>query len=176
MERLIRLAEEINRGNKSAFDELYALTHKAVFLTAYGVLKDKMLAEDVMQDAYVAAFKGMERLRPDSNVLGWLTSIAKNKAINEYRRRKRAEYTDFSDEAKSRIAPVTCDFGFGLIAEAASVLDSETYEIVMLAVVGGYKRREISKIKGLPVSTVSWKYKKGLAMLKEYLRKENEHE
>ena len=61
MDRLYRLAAEVNRGNRSAFDELYALTHKAVFLTAFGVLKDKMLAEDITQETYLAAFRGMEK-------------------------------------------------------------------------------------------------------------------
>ena len=77
MERLFRLAEEISRGNQNAFDELYALTHKAVFLTAFGVLKDKMLAEDITQDTYIAAFRGMDKLREGSNVTGWLTTIAR---------------------------------------------------------------------------------------------------
>lgn len=172
MERLFRLAEEISRGNQNAFDELYALTHKAVFLTAYGVLKDKMLAEDITQDTYIAAFRGMEKLREGSNVTGWLTTIARRLAINEYHRRKRLESTDFSRESGFESALTYIDRRDGLIAEAAEILDAESYEIVMLAVICGYKRREIAKMKGLPISTVSWKYKKGLETLKAYLVKE----
>lgn len=172
MERLFRLAEEISRGNQNAFDELYALTHKAVFLTAYGVLKDRMLAEDVMQDTYLAAFRGMERLREGSNVTGWLTTIARRLAINEYHRRKRVDSTDFSRESGLEARLTYTDKRESLIAEAAEVLDEESYEIVVLAVVAGYKRREIAKMKGLPISTVSWKYKKGLETLKAYLEKE----
>lgn len=172
MDRLYRLAAEVNRGNRSAFDELYALTHKAVFLTAFGVLKDKMLAEDITQETYLAAFRGMERLSEESNVGGWLTTIAKRLAINEYHRRKREDASDFSAESGLEPKLQRHDRHETLIAEAAEVLDAETYQIVMMAVIGGYKRREISKMTGLPISTVSWKYKKGLETLKDYLEKE----
>ena len=78
--------------------------------------------------------------------------------------------TDFSQESGYGARLTYTDKRESLIAEAAEVLDGESYEIVMLAVVAGYKRREIAKMKGLPISTVSWKYKKG--PLKAYLEKE----
>ena len=62
--------------------------------------------------------------------------------------------------------------GAGLIAAAEKLLPPDDYEIVIMCAVAGYRRREVAKIKGMPVSTVSHRYKSALSKLKKYLEEE----
>src|SRR3954449_9654318 len=46
-------------------------------------------ADDILQETLIAALRAYPRLRPDSNVRAWLFTIARNKALDEYRARAR---------------------------------------------------------------------------------------
>lgn len=166
-----RLVERLRRGDERAFDELYDLTYRAVFASAYSVLRDKMRAEDVMQDTFVTAYGKLSSYEAGTNFFAWLTTISRRLAINEYHRGKRETAVDPSniDFARRVDFDETKNWLFEL---ARSELTEEEFEILTLSAVCGYKRREIAAMKQLPVSTVSWKYKKAAERLKELVKRE----
>ncbi|MEW6772194.1 MAG: sigma factor, partial [Bacillota bacterium] len=66
------------------FFELFA---QRVFQAAYFILRDRVLAEDVMQETFLVAVEKLGDLRDPAKIEIWLTRIAVNKALNERRKR-----------------------------------------------------------------------------------------
>ena len=105
--------------------------------------------------------------------MAWLTTIARNLAYNSYNKNKRVILSDFGDQKYDRQITDERDEG-DLFGVAKSLLDEESYLILVLVVVEGYKRREISKMLSMPISTVTYKYKSALKIIEEKLTKEGE--
>ena len=83
----VHLIERMARGDTQALDELYARLGGAIlgFLTSR--LSNRQLAEEVLQDVMLAAWKNAKSFRGDSKVKTWLLVIARNRAINSQRKR-----------------------------------------------------------------------------------------
>lgn len=83
---LIRKAKE---GNTEAFAEIIRRYQNLVFATAFHVLKNQALAEDVAQEAFVAAFRSLQDLRRDSSFPPWLRKIVRNFALASRKEQRR---------------------------------------------------------------------------------------
>lgn len=162
---LERAMMRLKQGDKSAFDYVYDNTYKVVFFVAHEVLRDKQSAEDVLQDTYVKAFESIGSYG-GGNPLGWLTTIAKRLAINEYNKRKREAPAELDEKSLGSVPPPSDD-EIGLIALAESVLSEEDFKILIMCAVAGYKRREVAKILDMPTSTVTFRYHEGLKALRK---------
>ena len=84
----------IKDGDMSAFDQLYTETSKGVYFMALSVLKDRGLAEEIMQETYIRMLKNLDSFDDGKNAMNWLLTMAKNLAINLYNRNKREIITD----------------------------------------------------------------------------------
>jgi RNA polymerase sigma-70 factor (ECF subfamily) len=88
------LMARLARGDKDALAPLMERHHRRIYRVAIGYLRDADLALDVVQETFVKAFQNASRWDGRSEVGPWLTRIAVNQAIDEYRRgrrRRRAE-------------------------------------------------------------------------------------
>ena len=135
------------------------------------ILRDKMLAEDVLQETYVRALSSLGQYREHTNFTAWLTTVGKSIALNLLKKRAREVTTDFNEDPHSLGTRETeLPFIFDL---AGKVLSEEEYEIVMLCQVAGYKRREVAEMLGIPLSTVTWKNNEALKKLRAKLDEED---
>jgi RNA polymerase sigma-70 factor (ECF subfamily) len=75
---LVRRARE---GDTAAFGEIVRRYQNLVYATAFQSLKDQTLAEDVAQEAFVAAFQSLSGLRRESSFPPWLRKITRNLAL-----------------------------------------------------------------------------------------------
>jgi RNA polymerase sigma-70 factor, ECF subfamily len=71
-----------------AFREIMTRHNRRLYRVARGVLGDDAEAEDVVQDAYLNAFKSLDGFRGDASLATWLTRIALNEALGRKRRRR----------------------------------------------------------------------------------------
>ncbi|MDQ3554371.1 MAG: RNA polymerase sigma factor [Chloroflexota bacterium] len=71
------------------FGAFYERNYARAFRTAFAIVGERSIAEDVTQDAFVAAFRGRDRYRAGSTPETWLLRIVVNKAIDHERRRRR---------------------------------------------------------------------------------------
>ena len=165
---LEKAVEKYKKGDKTAFNTIYDLSYKLVFFIALDIVKDKGVAEDIVQETYIKVFKEIDRYEAN-NFTAWIGSIARNLSINEYNKRKREN--TFEDIDVLNNIENTHDFteNLDLFQIAREVLSEEDYKIVILCVISGYKRREVSKILDMPVSTVSFRLKTALNTIKERL-------
>ncbi len=86
------LMARLARGDRDALAPLMERHHRRIYRVAVGYLRDADLALDVVQETFVKAFQNAARWDGRSEVAPWLTRIAVNQAIDEYRkgRRRRA--------------------------------------------------------------------------------------
>lgn len=166
---LIKLTQ---KGDENAFDELYYATKDRVFYTILSILKDYHLSEDIMQNTYIKIRQGINNYK-DNNPFGWIITIARNLAINEYNKRQK-ELTIDTTQSEFLFPSYEIDASLSNIDRIMKDLDVEEREIVSLYIVSGFKHREIAKITGKPLGTVLWKYRKALKTLKINLEKEEQ--
>jgi len=155
-------------GNTDAFDKIYALTSKAVYYVALSVVKERSLAEDVMQSAYIKVLQNAHKYKPETNANAWILTIAKNEALNLKQYRKREQTVDERDNPALFGTKTTDDYGL-LIDIARKTLQEDEFTILMLITACGYKRREVAAILNKPVSTVTWKYNNALSEMRRQL-------
>lgn len=73
------LVEQAKSGDNKAFDELYKLTEKEIWLTCISFLRNEITAQDIMQDTYITVFLKIKSLEKDNQFKSWLNRIAVNK-------------------------------------------------------------------------------------------------
>src|SRR3990172_13226022 len=83
---LVRKAKE---GDTVAFAGMIRRYQNLVYATAFQILKDAALAEDVAQEAFVTAFQSLRDLRTESSFPPWLRRITRNLALASRREQRR---------------------------------------------------------------------------------------
>lgn len=166
---LDKLMTRLSQGDKSAFEKIYSLTSNTVYYVALSIVKERALAEDVMQSAYLSVLKNADKYRAGSNAKAWIARIARNEALNLKRSRVREEYVDELENPELFGTEQTDDYGL-LIDMARKMLPSDELAVLLLAMSEGYKRREIAQMLEMPVSTVTWKYNNAINKMREALR------
>ncbi|MBE5731755.1 MAG: RNA polymerase sigma factor [Clostridiales bacterium] len=155
---------KFKNGDYTDFDEFYKQTSKQVYFSALTILRDRGLAEDIMQETYVSFLSSLQSVHNSDNVLAYLCVIARNKSINKI---KKDDKTLYNDEALT-VQKVDFNEGNSGFEEIISLLDdSEAREIITYHIVLGFKFREIAEILGKPLGTVLWKYNRALAKLRK---------
>jgi RNA polymerase sigma-70 factor, ECF subfamily len=83
------LVKSAQRGDRAAFEELVRRTSRLVLARLYLETGDKHLAEDLLQDTLLTAFRSLEQLTEPAKFRAWLLRIAQNQAIDASRRKMR---------------------------------------------------------------------------------------
>ena len=99
------LIERIKEGDMDAYNDIVTRYYDRIFARVSQLLKNKQDAEEVTQDAFIRAHRGLEKFRGDASFSTWLYQIATNLAHNRYWywfRRKR-------DQSISLDQPLTSD-------------------------------------------------------------------
>lgn len=93
-EALLQLCLE---GRQSAQAEIYSRYYKAMFNTAYRIVKDSAEAEDVMQESFLNAFTKLHTFKGDVTFGAWLKRIVINKSIYHYRKQQKKKEVGLDD-------------------------------------------------------------------------------
>lgn len=81
-------------GDRDAFEMIIRSSSRTLFAIAYGVLQNREEAEDVVQDAFVKAWKTRWRVRDPEKFPAWLGTIARNRARDVFRARRTVPLSD----------------------------------------------------------------------------------
>jgi len=159
---------------------------QAAFNLAYWILRSREEAEDVVQDAYIKAFRAFSDLRGES-VKPWLLVIVRNTAYRAIHNRRRVSNVIlFSDDlrAKEDVAETASpepSAESSLIAagehkrlmSALSELSVDYREVIVLREIEGLSYSEIAKSIDAPVGTVMSRLSRARSELRELLRQGN---
>jgi RNA polymerase sigma-70 factor (ECF subfamily) len=92
------MAARVASGDHAAFTALMRRYNRPLYRTVRSIVKDDAEAEDVLQDAYLLAYRGIRRFRGDAALLTWLTRIVVNEAIARNRKTaRRAQVIQLGD-------------------------------------------------------------------------------
>ncbi len=160
--------KKLAMGDDSDFDGFYLATKKTVYHIALGVLRERSLAEDAMQSAYMKIVANAEKYRAGTNAMAWIGRIARNEALNLRKKRAREIPVDEAENAALFGAARPQDYGL-LTDVARRTLSEGEFTVLMLAAADGYKRREIAAMLGIPLATVTWRYHRALAKMRAAL-------
>ena len=165
------------RGDSRAFDEFLARRSPGVYgwmVRAVGV-ED---AEDLTQEIFFRAFRGLSGYRGDAPAGAWLAAIAHNAVKNRYRFRGRFRRLFASAPAAERAEPparenpeaeAAAEESRRFVSEALKLLPEEFRMPVLLRDFEGWNYDEIAVSLGLPVGTVKSRIARGRGRLKEIL-------
>ncbi|MEG1613655.1 MAG: RNA polymerase sigma factor [Clostridia bacterium] len=176
MERkqLDSLIQQMQDGDETAFALLYAETKKGVFSYLYTFTTQRELAEDLMQETYIKVRQNVQSYKLGTNPIAWLLQIAKNLALNEFKRGNKQVLTDFNEFDVPDSVSVEEQADSHVFDTINKNLSKEEARIVLLHLVNGLKHREIAELISKPLGTVLWSYKNSLEKLKKILKKEEE--
>ncbi len=185
------LVDRFKNGDQSAFDEMVLRYWDRIFIMVKQLLGNSEDAEEVTQDAFVRAHRGLENFRGDSAFSTWLYQIATNLARNKYWywwRRKRDKSISFDqplgEEGDLTLADVfpaeaqtpkdetvTREF-VDRIAECMNMLNTKHREVLVLRNVQNLSYEEIASILNISVGTVKSRIARARSGLREKMGKE----
>jgi RNA polymerase sigma-70 factor (ECF subfamily) len=96
---LADLVRAAKAGDRSAFDELVRATHADAYTLAFRLTGNEEDARDVVQEAYLRAYKGLKRFRGDAQFTTWLYRITANCASTQMGKRAKHRHDDLDDES-----------------------------------------------------------------------------
>jgi RNA polymerase sigma-70 factor (ECF subfamily) len=96
-ERDLALVRRVQEGDRAAFRRLFDLHHRKAYAVAFGVLKHRQDALDVVQEAFVKVHKNLGNFQGTSSFYTWLYRIVMNLAIDHLRRRKIGRNVEYDD-------------------------------------------------------------------------------
>jgi RNA polymerase sigma-70 factor (ECF subfamily) len=170
------LVERARRGDDAAFGTLVDRHRTAVFRAALAALGTREDAEEVAQEAFVAAFQHLQDFREDASFKTWLLSIAWRKALTRRRtvrtflRRfvQPPEDTEWQvpDAGRTQEQAVLDDELHGHIRREIARLAPKFRDALLLASAGEHGYNDIAGMLGIPVGTLKWRVNEARRQLK----------
>jgi RNA polymerase sigma-70 factor (ECF subfamily) len=156
------LLARVADGDEAAIEALYQRYGGACFALARRILDDTHLAQDVVQQVFLAMWQGTGYDPKRGAVSTWLLSVTHHKAVDAVRREGTRRKRLASEQVLLEVAaagPGPEDEAWArLRAEhtrsALRKLPAEQREVLLLAYYGGYTQTEIADLTGLPLGTV----------------------
>ena len=164
---LEKCIKDYMNGNENGFVTMYNETRKLVFLSIYPIITDNDTIEDLMQDTYMKVIRNLDTYKFGTNFKAWISSISRNLALNEYKRRKSILNLD---EIDSEIFTFDRD-NDSLIDKSLNLLNSDfkMRQIFIYKIIFNMNIRDIAKIMEMPKSTTYDIYKKAITIIKNNL-------
>jgi RNA polymerase sigma factor (sigma-70 family) len=149
------------RRDRAAFRALYDATASKLLGIALRIVRDRQIAEDVVQDAFVKVWQNAESYSPQAGrPLTWLMTIVRNRAIDVVRAR-RETVTREGDEALEKLAETSSagDTETALVEsdrleKCLSELADTQRDCFLRAYLDGYSREELAQAFAKPVNTI----------------------
>ncbi len=169
------LVQRAKAGDEAALGALVELHHEVAFRVAVSIVGDEDSAQDVVQDAFVKAFRALAGFRGDSAFRTWLLTIVANEARGAYRRRSRRR-----ESSIDLAAPIAADSPnpdeVAVVADEAARARRMLEELpekqrlsVSLRIEEGLSFREIGEVIGSSEGAARVNYFHGIRRLRELM-------
>jgi len=184
-----QLVARIAGGDQMAFESLMRKYNGKLFRVARAILKDDSDAEDVLQDAYIDAYRHIQDFRGDSQVGTWLTRIVINQALMRLRKEKRRSVivpfrsvrTSDAERPEANVADETTESPSSRVlrAEIRRILERRIDElplsfrtVFVMREVEEMSVQETAECLGISPATVRTRLFRARALLRESLARE----
>lgn len=143
-----RLIGRVLAGDLDAFGPLVARYQEAVYRLAWSIVGDFAAAEDVAQEAFIAAYRRLSQLRDPAAFPAWLRRIAVNSARMWLRKESSRQSTGEVDEVVRSAEGGARGFR-GEIAAIVASLPAQKRQVAVLCYVNGVSRKEAARFLGI---------------------------
>ena len=179
----LSLVRRVKKGDYTAFDLLVLKYQSRVIATAFKFVKEKQLAEDIAQEAFIKSYKSIDSFREESSFYTWVYRITVNTAKNYLVSSKRRDEVVISDLSQDdSFSPEKLDVDSpqeilkaselrDLIFETLSSLGEETRTALSLREFDGLSYEQIAEIVQCPVGTVRSRIFRGREVIEEVVGK-----
>jgi RNA polymerase sigma-70 factor (ECF subfamily) len=171
------LISRVALRDRAAFLRLYDLTSAKLFGSCLRILKDRLDAEDAVQDVYVKVWNRAGNYRPlEANPMAWLITIARNHALDRLRARANVHADldaagELADPAPGPEASAIAGDELARIVKCLGELDPKRAEAVQAAYVEGFSYSELAHRFGVPLNTIRTWLHRSLRSLRDCLER-----
>lgn len=164
----------VARSDEVAFGELYDRFGRVAFGLARRILRDDALAEDAVQEGFLAAWRSAPRFVPErAKASTWVLTLVHRRAVDLVRReeRRRAESLEERKEAAGAATDeaVWLRYERERVQKALGTLPDQQREALELAYYGGFTQSELAERLGQPIGTIKSRMFTGLSRLRDLL-------
>ena len=157
-----------DQARRQRFEQVVAVMHMDMYRYAAWLSRDPGIAEDVVQEALLRAWKSLDALREDAAAKQWLLTIVRRENAR-YFERKRLETVDIDELTQSQAAMIaeTDNPDLDEMREAIYKLDDDYREPLVLQVMMGHSTREIAELMGINPGAVLTRLHRARLKLKD---------
>ena len=173
IDRNRELVEACRRNDRKAQVKVYDLYYKAMYNASLRIVNDSLLAEDIIQESFLDAFRKIDSFEWRSSFGTWLKRIVINKSLDKIKKKieeisvDEIETTDhFENDEESR--DVECEIED--VKYALKLLPENYRLILVLHLFEGYDHQEISQILNVSYSNVRVRYLRARTKLVEKIK------
>jgi RNA polymerase sigma-70 factor (ECF subfamily) len=157
------LIELCGKNNPKAQYQIYKLYYKAMYNSSLRIVKDPAEAEDIMQEAFLSAFKNIKKYKGEVSFGAWLKRIVVNRSL-DYLKKKKLDLFPLDNEIyklSEKEEEVNFDFSKEKVKILRKAIDRlpKGYGIILnLYLIEGYDHEEIGQILKISSSTSRSQY------------------
>lgn len=173
------LIERCKNGEETAFRDIYRLYNKAMYNLCLRITGSVEEAEDVLQEAFISAFRKIDSFENRSSFGAWLKRIVINRALN-HMNRQNIVWNDFEEDklqiAEPEIVDLRAiDLKVENVKRAINKLPDGYRTVLSLYLLEGYDHKEISEVLDISESTSKTQYIRAKKKLRTLLSEEVYH-
>ena len=161
-------------GDHAAFAALYERSAGRLFAVCLRIARDRSLAEEVVQEAYVRIWERARQFDPArGNALAWMVAVARNHALDLVRLRARELgspdelLADAADPAA--LSEIETRIEMPGVRRCLAALDEKVRRAIILAYRDGLSYDELAAVMNVPVGTAKTWVSRGLARIRDCL-------
>jgi len=159
------------KGDAQSFSRLSKQYYSALVVIAYSQLADRDLAEDAAQEALLAAYRGITRLKKPERFAGWLTAICRNIAIDMAKTRIRERHVE-SVGGDPVAQPCRHENDtVAIVREAITYLEPEMRDIVYLRYYSQMSYDQIAKMLDISEEAVNGRLRRARNRIRQALQR-----
>lgn len=167
------LIQRCRQGDQQAHHQLYQLYKRSMYNVGYRIVNDEDEAQDVLQEAFISAFRNLAFYRGDATFGAWLKRIVVNKAINYLKKRQleRLPEGDRWEVEQEETGENLEQFPYTVqqVRDAIQNLPDGYRAVLSLYLLEGYDHGEIGEILGISESTSKSQFNRSKKKLKAIL-------
>jgi len=168
----------VARRDEQALAELYDRFGRVAYGLALRIVRDQALAEDAVQDAFLAAWRTAARFNAErAKASTWLLTLVHRRAVDLVRREQRRRTEPLPETAVAPTEAAADDVAYlrlerERVQAALRMLPDQQREALELAYYGGFTQSELADRLGQPLGTIKSRMFAGLSRLRELLAEE----
>ena len=174
--------EHIRQGDKDGLKDIYQAYLTYIFQVIYRVVQNRENAEDITADFFIKLWDLADKYCPGRGHKTWITTIARNMAIDYIRAHKKELLTDEIPDVKGIDEETVSSsnrshgkveseverniVGNLSIEQALLCLKDCERQVIHMKILGDLTFKEISSVLGVPMGTVTWRYQNAIQKLR----------